>query len=278
MLQHNLDRMYMSWGDFTRGQLDADLVIMGASRAWVQYNPAILDSILHISTYNMGIDGSPLNRQICKYNIFNYYQQKQPDYIIINIDYFALEWRDGYQREQFFPYIMKSYPRNEIRKVEPFSKLEMYVPLYRYVKQQGIAYYFIDNKTEVLFKGYAGQDMEWDPTAFNKIDSFHFSSDERTIKMFEKFLEDRKVEGIKILFCYAPVYEGFTKKIDNQKEMNDTYQKIADRYEIPILDYTYDAMCSDTTLFYNAMHLNKKGAEMFSEKLAYDLESLGIIK
>lgn len=278
MLQHNTDRKYISWGDFTNEQIEADLVIMGASRAWVQYDPKVLDSTLHITTYNMGIDGSPLNRQICKYNIYTYYQKKKPDYIIINIDYFALEWRDGYEREQFFPYMMKSYPRSEIRKVEPFSKLELYVPLYRYIMHQGLAYYFMRNEKESLYKGYAGQDKEWDPTAFNQTTSFHFSSDVRTLEMIEHFLEERKAEGAEIVFCYAPIYEGFTRKIDNQQAMNVTYQEIADRYEIPIIDYTYDAMCSDTTLFYNAMHLNKRGAEIFSAKLAHDLDSLGIIK
>ena len=36
---------------------------MGTSRTWMQYNPAILDSILGTTTYNMGCDG-----RMIKYN------------------------------------------------------------------------------------------------------------------------------------------------------------------------------------------------------------------
>ena len=37
-------------------------------------------------------------------------------------------------------------------------------------------------------------------------------------------------------------------------------------------------ICYDTTYFYNAMHLNKIGAEIFSDTLANDIKRLGIIK
>ena len=50
-----------------------------------------------------------------------------------------------------------------------------------------------------------------------------------------------------------------------------------DKYDIPILDYTYMDICYDTTYFYNAMHLNALGADLFSEKLAHDLASQGFI-
>ena len=59
--------------------------------------------------------------------------------------------------------------------------------------------------------------------------------------------------------------------------MHSAYKKIADKYGIPILDYMTMSLCKDTTYFYNAMHLNKKGSEIFSDSLAHDLKRLGIL-
>lgn len=42
--------------------------------------------------------------------------------------------------------------------------------------------------------------------------------------------------------------------------------------------YMEFSLCDDTFLFRNATHMNKKGAELFSIRLAEDLEKLGIIQ
>lgn len=71
---------------------------------------------------------------------------------------------------------------------------------------------------------------------------------------------------------YAPLYVGAQEKISNEKEMRDYYVQCALKYDIPILDYSNMDICSDTTCFYNAMHLNKKGAELYSARLAEDID------
>lgn len=109
-LQQCQERKFVGWSDITQKQLNADLLIMGNSRAWAQYDPAIIDSVFNINSYNLGIDGSPFNRQIVKYNIYRHYQAK-PKCIIVNIDCFSLTWRKGYEREQFFPYMWDAYTR-----------------------------------------------------------------------------------------------------------------------------------------------------------------------
>ena len=65
-LRYNEDREFKAWGDIYNQQLSNDVVVNGSSRAWTQYNPQIIDSILKVDSYNLGIDGSPINRQILK--------------------------------------------------------------------------------------------------------------------------------------------------------------------------------------------------------------------
>ena len=278
LLKNCKDRRFVGWSDITRKQINADMVIMGPSRAWVFFSPAILDSILHLNSYNMGIDGSCLNRQIIKYNIYEHYQQTKPKYIIINIDYFILDWTIGYEREQFFPYMLDKYPREQILLVEPFTTAELYIPVYRYLTYKGLFALWKEAviSDDGLYKGYKGLEMVWDGEEFEKRESFHFTVDERTYKMFDEFLSARIANGQKIIFCYAPIYIGLTHKMDNLQEAYATFQTIADKYDIPILDYNYSPLSYDTTYFYNASHLTKQGSELFSIQLAHDLDSLNI--
>ena len=65
--------------------------------------------------------------------------------------------------------------------------------------------------------------------------------------------------------------------MDNRDEMYAAYQGLADKYNIPIIDFNDSEICTDTTFFYNDTHMNRKGAEWFTTQLAYQLDSLGVI-
>lgn len=94
---------------------------------------------------------------------------------------------------------------------------------------------------------------------------------------FSKFCAKIKSDSIEMCFVYAPVYIEATNKLVNKEDMYKAYQTIADKYNIPILDYNYHPISCDSTNFYNATHLNKKGSILFSTQLAHDLDSLGIL-
>ena len=229
------DRRIEAWYDLMHGNIDSDILIMGSSRVWVHISPMILDSVLHTSTYNIGIDGSGIRRQIHKYNMFIKYNRK-PKVIIQNIDQWSFKDKEGYEKEQFFPYFWNIDMRNEMFSSEPFSNMEKYCPLYRY---------------------------------WNK-----FDTGDTVVMLFDNYLAQAKKDGIKVVFVYTPCYYGALNKTENIDEMHAFYKRIADKYNIPILDYMNMEMCKDTTYFYNAMHLNRQGAEIFSDSLAHDLKRM----
>lgn len=267
-----------AWYDLMHGQIDADVIVMGSSRAWVHIDPLILDSILNTSAYNIGMDGSCINRQIHKYNLFRKYNRK-PKLIIQNIDQFSLDYNVGFEREQFFPYFWDKGMRDEFLDSEPISVWEKYVPMYRYFSNMNDELYaMLTNTSRQLTKGYLGRDWHWDGTALSKVKSIKFSTNDTTLVMFDEYLAKLKAENIKIVFVYSPLYVGAMRKFANVKEMYSTYQRIADKYGIPILDYMNMEISSDTTYFYNAMHLNKRGAEIFSDSLANGIKRLGILR
>ena len=267
-----------NWYDLMRGRIDADIVIMGNSRAFVQVDPIILDSILGENTYNLAFDGSSINRQIKKYDIFRVYNRK-PKLIIQNIDHITLNYVIGYEREQFFPYFWNKQIRKEFYTSEPFSLWEKYMPIYRYYRNlnthdlKGL----LTSTSRKLTKGYQSKDNQWDGTEFRKINTVYYRENDKALKMFDDYLSKVKDEGIKVVFVHTPIYIGVTRKLDHPEKMHDVYKKYADKYNIPILDYRYMDICYDTTYFYNAMHLNGTGAAIFSDSLANDIEQLGIL-
>ena len=273
---HNKDRLYDSWNYIFYDIGYHELVINGNSRAWVQYNPTILDSVLNINAYNLGIDGSGINRQMIKYN-FYCSNHGYPKVLIQNIDIFSLAITKGYDREQFFPYFYNQTFLSAIDKYEQFSLLEKIIPFYRYIGTTPINRLY--SKEQILTnKGYTGIDRMWDSSSYNKVDTIYADLDTILYTEFRTFLQEHIANGTKVIFVYAPLYHGIIEKCVNIDEMYNMYGMLAQEFEIPILNYNESSICYDTTCFYNAMHLNKKGAEIFSKQLAYDIDSLGLLE
>lgn len=276
-LHRSKARMFQTYNEIYFGNGDYDAIIMGSSRGQVQYSPAILDSILDIDCYNISVDGRCIDAEIVIYNAYRQHKPK-PKLIIQNIDWGALIGSNMYEREQYLPYLYLDDLYEQTKESEQFSWADRYLPLVRYagyseVIKEGLC---LKNKlvSPAQYKGYVARDEEWDGSTFNSITSIHFDWKPEVVEMFDKYLAQCKEEGIQVVLVYAPIYIGVTEKMDSVQSMFDFYQIYADKYGFPFLNYTYDSLCYDTNYFYNATHLNRKGAELFSRKLAVDLKGV----
>lgn len=269
-LRYSKERKYTAWNGIYNDTTYYDLVINGSSRAWVQYDPHILDSILHLNTYNLGIDGSAINRQIIKYHKYCELHG-QPKYLLQNIDIFTMARTFGYEREQFFPYFF--YDKDLLHKAdkyEHFTLLEKYIPYYRYI---GIDLHDWDAG---LYKGYCGQDKAWDGSMFSQMDTVQVSSDSSMLRLFDDFLTEQAHLGTRVILVYSPIYHGVIDKCPDTGKMYTMYDSLAIKHHLYILNYIEMPLCYDTAYFYNATHLNRQGAEIFTTRLAQDLDSMGI--
>lgn len=282
-LRQNENRMYAAWNHIYRDSLHYDCLISGGSCAWAHYDMQIMDSILCVNSFNLGIDGSCINRQILKYEKFCSIHGK-PNVLIQNIDLGTLAFTHGYEREQFFSYFF--YDRDLMRKFdqyEHFTFAEKFLPCYRYFgyDEVWIEALFKGNREhyfESLTKGYCGRDYVWDGTMLSSMDSIVFEYDTAALILFTDFLETELAKGVEILLTFSPIYYGVQEKLTNLDEMYMLYDSIAELYNIPILNYHSIEFKEDTAYFYNGTHLNRKGAELFTTKLAHDIDSLGLLK
>lgn len=279
-LRHSDARMFDTYNSISNSSLKCNTLIMGSSRGQVQYSPAIIDSITGLNSYNISVDGRCIDAEVTMYN-FYLRHCPNPKLIIQNVDWGTLLMSNGYEREQYLPYLRNDKALyNEIKDRESYTWADHYLPLIRYAGyhetiKEGLGW---SNKLVHpgnIEKGYIATDMQWNGDAFQTIDTIDFAVNPEALVIFERYLEKCKDDGIQVILVFAPIYIGVTEKMGSAADsMFACYQQLADRYRYPILNYTYDSLSLDTLNFYNASHLNRHGAEQFSTKLAHDLKNL----
>lgn len=255
-----------------------DVLICGNSRASVQYDPNIIDSILGCTSYNLGYDGCAINIQLLKYKHW-IKLHTLPQYVIYNIDLWTMNKTQGNNREQIFPYFRfdKSmlYSFDEYH---DYTFAEKHIPFCRYIGHRELLNRVLGDSIS-FYKGYYGYNWDWQTNnQRHNNDLYKCASDANMIQLFSDFISEQQECGISILFVYAPMFHTIMRYSPDIQKMYNMYDAIARQYNIPILDYNYDNICQDSTLFYNKMHLNRTGAEVFTTKLAHDIDSLGLLK
>ena len=127
------EKEFSCWNDVIEGKVNSDILIYGSSRAWKHISPKIFIDSLHISAYNLGIDGSNFSLQYFRHCMLLKYNRK-PKIIIASLDMFTLEnKKELYNSEQFLPYMLRN---NDIKKATAsyvgFNWYDYEIPLIRY--------------------------------------------------------------------------------------------------------------------------------------------------
>lgn len=271
---------YGSWNDIYASKIQGDVIIMGTSRAFVHFNPAIIDSVLHCSSYNLGMDGRPVDAQIIKYHAYRRAGNAKPKLILYELYGGSMDKSNGYQREQFLPYLKDTELWKEARELEDFSIADRVIPCWRYIGREKMIhdiFYYANHHQNDAYKGFKSYNKSWNGKTLASIKQLNYPMHASVIKKFDGFLKECKEENIPVVFVYVPFYIEATQKTTDLKGIQGTFGKLAGKYGCQILDYTYHPLSYDTCYFYNAQHLNSRGADIFTTQLAKDLDSLGIL-
>ena len=83
--------------------INADIIVLGNSRASCSYQPEVLDSILGVNTWNLGVSGQPFGVSYLRWRLYRR-NNNPPKLLIVNMDYAELEVvNNGFEREQYYP-------------------------------------------------------------------------------------------------------------------------------------------------------------------------------
>ncbi|MTI30314.1 hypothetical protein [Xanthovirga aplysinae] len=259
-------------------ELDPEISIWGASTALVHFDAQKIEDTLHLSCYNMGLDGTAFIQYqgILRDFIKNSTQAK---YIIIALNINELKTRENlYKPNKFFHHIDNSDIYNSLSKINPQKLFKLKnVPFYNLTTYDLVFYrkiFGVYKENEEEIKGFNPKDQEW------KSDKRHMPSqveiDENTFDDFKEVIAMGKRKKIQVVLTVVPFYKEGQEQIENLISWQSRIAALAAERGIPFLNYLSNPICSHQTLFYNNLHLNARGADLFTDIFIEDLRKLGL--
>jgi hypothetical protein len=259
-------------------EIDDEIMIWGASTAYVNIDPEILSDSLHCSVMNMGLDGTNIDQ----YNglLMEYLSYAKNCKTLI----LAFDINDGLvQRNQFHqtslwvhqldnPRIQKTV--NEIdpellQSCIPFSNLTLYDKhIFKYFKSNPFA-----SDETIYFPKKGFLPLLTEKMTFNNQDKKKVEIGERIIKKINALCKMAISKNIKPIIVITPCFEKGQGSILNKSEVISTFNKFASR-SITVLDLHNTATAQDPNNFNDNVHLNRIGSAKFSKELVQKLKLL----
>ncbi|WP_158748505.1 hypothetical protein [Acidobacterium sp. S8] len=268
-----------SWNQVMEGKVNADIVVVGSSRASVQYDPRTIEAVTGHSAYNLGINGTQTDMQVAFFKAYLEHNRK-PHTVLFNLDAFAfVTSHEVFNPAQYMPYLYDRALYDALRKINPEIWKSRYLPLYGYVVEDmnytwvhGIEAFFGHSPAEDYFLGFNPRYRSWS-SDFERYQAANpkkvsFDIEPAGVADVEDLIQVCKKNGIDLIFIYSPEYKQMQMMTSNRAEIFDHFRKFTEQYNIPMWDYSDWPHDSDTSFFYNSQHLNATGAAAFSLDVA----------
>lgn len=282
-LRHLRTGQYGVSNRIIRGQINAQIVINGSSRALSGFDPRILEAVTGLSAYNIGRNGSQTDMQLAVLRTYLEHNRK-PEIVVQSLDSFSFEaTREVYNPAQYVPYLYDEELWRPLRRINPDIWKSRYVPLYGYVVDDmnmswvlGLGSLFGWSPHEDLFLGFNPRPKKWS----DEFESFkaenpkgvNWPIDPEGERSLEDLVQLCQERGIQLIFVFPPEYSEMQGLTKNRKEVFAGFHRLSAKYHFPIWDYSGWEHASDTAYFQNSQHLNEDGAEVFSADLANRLK------
>ena len=128
-------------------------------------------------------------------------------------------------------------------------------------------------------RGYEGQQLTWNKDldeAKRRNEKIKTKIDPATVQLFENFLVDCAKNNTEVVFVYTPEYIEGQRLFENRDAALSTFSALSKKYHIKYFDFSANFMSFNKTYFYNSLHLNKSGSELFTQQLIDSLIKLKI--
>lgn len=264
---------YAVWNDIFDGKINSDIIIIGSSRAWVHFDPTKITQKTGVSSYNIGIDGHPFLLQYLRYNILRKYNKK-PRLLLVSVESNSLSKKlDLYNHHQFLPYLRSNSEdlKEGLLQFNGFDSYDFKLPLVRFY---GDFYIFKEllyaGKPTNRVRGFESHERKWSNDlleAKKKFNSLQVKVDDISTQKFKKFIKENIEEEINVVLIYSPEFIEGQEFISNRDSIVKLYKKIGSDNKIPFIDFSKDSISYKKEYFYNATHLNKEGANLFTDRL-----------
>ena len=270
------------------GQLNADIIISGSSRALVHYDPRVIQAVTGFTAFNIGRNGSQTDMQVAV--LATYLQHNaRPRLVVHNLDLFSfVTSREIYDPAQYLPYLDQPPIYAGIRRVYPDAWKWKHLPLYGYVVEDMRFTWMLGLKgllgfqpAEDHIQGFVPRHLPWtgDFDAFRAANphGVRFEIESRGVRDLEDLIELCRQQGIALVLVYSPEFVEMQALEQNRHEVFAKFRELSERFHVPVWDFSDSPLSHDRSNFYNSQHLNAGGAEAFSADLARRLVQSGLL-
>jgi hypothetical protein len=280
------DGEFPVWNDLYNGKVNADIIIFGASNALRGLDTEVLEKRTGAPTYSLAVNGLNFRIQYLRFRLL-LARNKKPKLIINAVSAATLEKTpELYNPDQFLPFLLYNKSlENVLDEYRDFKKADYNIPLIRYFGKKEA---FIDilkllvkpssNRTRRI-KGYMPNDQEWtsDLEKAKAVSATReFVLDTSLVTLFNKYVTECKDQNIGLVFVNMPEYIEGQSYVANRDEMLAPIFKSSMGNQISFFNYLKDSISCDKKYFFNTGHLNKYGAEVFTNRLIDDMMSAKI--
>ncbi len=261
------------------GQVNANIVISGSSRALTHYDPRIIQDITGRSAFNIGRNGSQTDMQLAV--LKTYLQRNTPPKLVIhNLDSFSfVTTKEIYDPAQYLPYLNQAPIYEAVSKITPHAWKWKWFPLYgyavedmRYTWSLGLRRLLGNQPAEDHSEGFQPRNAPWsgDFELFrrNNPEGVRFSIEDKGVEDISEIAALCQRHGIALIFVYSPVYFEMQAMEINRVEILRLLEKISRRFNAEWWDFSGSPITRERGNFHNSQHLNALGAAHFSHELA----------
>jgi len=281
------------WNDIYSSSINAKIAILGSSRAWVHFDPKIINDSLNTQCYNLGEDGSNILLQYLRYKEYTAFNP-HPKLVIISIDMWSLKnYDNGYPTNRYYPYMLWNTRMHENLKKfnkEGYNKSKFFLPMLRYLSVNQLKLVFnnprtpyfaafnksfeLNNFGKLRYNGFKGMKLHWKKNdSLVPLKNYEVNIDYSLIYTMETLIKELQQDSINVIMVYSPEYKKGQSITKNRNEVFSIFEEISDKFNIPIYDYSDSLVSERRELFYNVQHLNKDGATIFTTQFINDLKA-----
>lgn len=277
-VRHNLpmDGERTAKAEYVINKVDADIVIIGSSRAQSHYDTRVFrDSIPNMSVFNCGGDGQKFwycdivtNCILDRYN---------PKLIIWD---FLLDDLKPYNENLslLYPYYKENdYIRSRLLEREPLLKYQLWLNTYRY-NGSGSRIITASRLPKDFGKDRLGYSGHKPLTTISMVfDDLHFETTSPApdkVESLERTIKKAKDKGIPVVLTISPV----VNRIVGNSTTIETLKRICKKYDIIFIDDSQlEGFVGESNKGYDSSHLNSDAAAEFTRTLISQLRIEGVI-
>lgn len=280
-----------SFGETNRlinGDINAQIVISGSSRALVHYDPRIIARSTGLTSYNIGRNGSQTDLQLAVIKTYLQHNAK-PRLLVHNLDlYAAVTSREIYDPTQYVPYLGEDAIYQGVARIYSDAWKWKYIPLYGYIVPDtrltwlsGLGRLVGIEPRQDHIDGFVPRDLAWtgafDAFRKNHPHGFRTPVEPRGLQDLEEIILLCSEQRIPLVFVYSPEYFEIQPFESNRGIIFGIFRRLCTQYKVPFWDYSDSTISLHREYFYNSQHLNATGASLFSSDFGVRLKESGLV-